>query len=245
MNATMFAAVFMVAVSLLRTGALAQSSSSCTNAHVPMLELHTRELVVLLSASVPLPGGGSKTVPTTGDGTSAGNSAKQSFPVVFFMAASSFVSIERVRRSFDNSASCPDCLSDMESTIHALRDCKEAREGGPVDVQDGPVDGAVHSNTDMGSIGGLARDNNGNWIIGFYQSLGTATALNTELWTIYTGLQLAKDKGLKHVLIQSDCMEAVTAIYETIASSSSNSLCSSYRKTTPRKLGHRNKMDST
>ncbi|KAK8583174.1 hypothetical protein V6N13_021886 [Hibiscus sabdariffa] len=89
----MFAAVFMVAVSLLRTGALAQSSSSCTNAHVPMLELHTRELVVLLSASVPLPGGGSKTVPTTGDGTSAGNSAKQSFPVVFFMAASSFVSI--------------------------------------------------------------------------------------------------------------------------------------------------------
>ncbi|KAL4339702.1 hypothetical protein GQ457_08G021230 [Hibiscus cannabinus] len=36
-------------------------------------------------------GGGSKTVPTTGDGTSAGNSAKQSFPVVFFMAASSFV----------------------------------------------------------------------------------------------------------------------------------------------------------
>ncbi|KAK8980954.1 hypothetical protein V6N11_059645 [Hibiscus sabdariffa] len=28
------------------------------------------------------------------------------------------------------------------------------------------VDGAVHFNTSMGSIGGLARDSNGNWIIG-------------------------------------------------------------------------------
>ncbi|KAK8650720.1 hypothetical protein V6N13_140347 [Hibiscus sabdariffa] len=36
MNATIFAAVFMVAVSLFRTGALAQLSSSCTNALVSM-----------------------------------------------------------------------------------------------------------------------------------------------------------------------------------------------------------------
>ncbi|KAK8555205.1 hypothetical protein V6N12_009358 [Hibiscus sabdariffa] len=35
---------------------------------------------------------------------------------------------ERFRRSFGRSASCPRCSSDMESTIHALRDCKEAKE---------------------------------------------------------------------------------------------------------------------
>ncbi|KAK8670961.1 hypothetical protein V6N13_037573 [Hibiscus sabdariffa] len=105
------------------------------------------------------------------------------------------------------SASCPRCLSDMESTIHALHDCKEAKEipysvaqrsltwaryyadcstptpprqtqranrtGWPCTCSGWTsinVDGAVHSNTSMVSIGGLARNNNGNWIMGFYQS---------------------------------------------------------------------------
>ncbi|KAK9020220.1 hypothetical protein V6N11_054710 [Hibiscus sabdariffa] len=114
---------------------------------------------------------------------------------------------ERVCCSFGSSASCPRCLSDMESTIHALHDCKEAKEipysvaqrsltwaryyadcstptpprqtqranrtGWPCTCSGWTsinVDGAVHSNTSMVSIGGLARNNNGNWIMGFYQS---------------------------------------------------------------------------
>ncbi|KAK8583314.1 hypothetical protein V6N13_022021 [Hibiscus sabdariffa] len=40
---------------------------------------------------------------------------------------------------------------------------------------------ASYMNFGMGSVEDLARDNNGNWIIEFYQSLGTAKALNTKL----------------------------------------------------------------
>ncbi|KAK9019344.1 hypothetical protein V6N11_053869 [Hibiscus sabdariffa] len=43
------------------------------------------------------------------------------------------------------------------------------------------VDGAVHLNTSMGSIGGLIRDSEGSWIMGFNRSLGLTSIFNAEL----------------------------------------------------------------
>ncbi|KAK9033942.1 hypothetical protein V6N11_050122 [Hibiscus sabdariffa] len=86
------------------------------------------------------------------------------------------------------------------------------------------VDGDVYFNTSMGSIGGLTRDSNGHWIIGFCRFTGVASAFNTVLWTINTRLQLAWDNGFQKVQIQSDCLEVVTTVQENVACSSSNSL---------------------
>ncbi|KAK8542045.1 hypothetical protein V6N12_014655 [Hibiscus sabdariffa] len=76
----------------------------------------------------------------------------------------------------------------------------------------------------MGSIGGLARDSNDHWIIGFCRSIGVASAFNIELWAIYTCLQLARDNGFQKVQIQSDCLKAVTTVQDDAASSNSNYL---------------------
>ncbi|KAK9005829.1 hypothetical protein V6N11_043249 [Hibiscus sabdariffa] len=61
-------------------------------------------------------------------------------------------------------------------------------------------------------------------LTGFYRSIGIASTFNTELWAIYTGLQLAWDNGFQKVQIQSDCLEAVTTVQDDAAGSNSNSL---------------------
>ncbi|KAK8555204.1 hypothetical protein V6N12_009357 [Hibiscus sabdariffa] len=76
----------------------------------------------------------------------------------------------------------------------------------------------------MGSIGGLARDSNGHWIIGFCRSVGVVSAFNTELWVIYIGFQLARDNGFQKVQIHSDCLKAVTTVQDDAAGSNSNPL---------------------
>ncbi|KAK8993790.1 hypothetical protein V6N11_008008 [Hibiscus sabdariffa] len=86
------------------------------------------------------------------------------------------------------------------------------------------VDGAVNLGTDIGSIRGLIRDNEGNWIMGFKQILGSTSIFNAELWTIYTGLKLAWDNSFERIILQLDCLEAVTTIHESNAEYNPNSL---------------------
>ncbi|KAE8706017.1 hypothetical protein F3Y22_tig00110410pilonHSYRG00086 [Hibiscus syriacus] len=42
-------------------------------------------------------------------------------------------------------------------------------------------DGAVHIPSSHGSIGGLIRNSNGDWIVGYYKSVGISTPLEAEL----------------------------------------------------------------
>ncbi|KAK9006339.1 hypothetical protein V6N11_035380 [Hibiscus sabdariffa] len=76
----------------------------------------------------------------------------------------------------------------------------------------------------MGSIGGLIRDIEGSWIMGFNRSLGATSIFNAELWAIYTGLQLAWNNGFEHVILQSNWLKAVTVIQENVADCNPNSL---------------------
>ncbi|KAK8996274.1 hypothetical protein V6N11_076514 [Hibiscus sabdariffa] len=86
------------------------------------------------------------------------------------------------------------------------------------------VDGAVNLSTEIGSIGGLIRDNEGNWIMGFKQILGSTSIFNAELWAIYTGLKLAWDNSFERIILQSDCLKAATTIHESNAEYNPNSL---------------------
>ncbi|KAK9025445.1 hypothetical protein V6N11_038312 [Hibiscus sabdariffa] len=76
------------------------------------------------------------------------------------------------------------------------------------------VDRSVSSSSGCASIGGLLRDHLGNWIFGFTKSIGKSNILQTELWAIYIGLQLAWSHGAEVLQIQSDSKQAIQLIQD-------------------------------
>ena len=84
-----------------------------------------------------------------------------------------------------------------------------------------PPTGRIKINTDgsvvdhgWASFGGLARDDQGRWLEGLCGRIGYASPLKAELWGIKRGLKLAKDRGWKKVIIETDC-EAARELIET------------------------------
>src|SRR3954462_1387178 len=57
------------------------------------------------------------------------------------------------------------------------------------------IDGASKGNPGDAGIGGLFRNSNGDFIIGFASYLGTTTSIMVEAKAIYFGLHLAKEKN--------------------------------------------------
>ncbi|MBA0871855.1 hypothetical protein Goshw_000613 [Gossypium schwendimanii] len=53
-------------------------------------------------------------------------------------------------------------------------------------------------------LGGLLRDHNGNWIVGFTRYLGNCEVIDSELWGILDGLRIALDRGYQKVIIRTD-----------------------------------------
>ncbi|KAK9035664.1 hypothetical protein V6N11_077698 [Hibiscus sabdariffa] len=86
------------------------------------------------------------------------------------------------------------------------------------------VDGTVLPSTNMGSAGGLVRDTDGRWLLGFYKFMGIISPLCVELWAIYVGLRVAWDNGFEYVQVQSDCLEAVKLLLDHNRDCSSLSL---------------------
>ncbi|MBA0869166.1 hypothetical protein Goshw_023997 [Gossypium schwendimanii] len=64
------------------------------------------------------------------------------------------------------------------------------------------------------TVRGLVSDQNGSWIIGFSIFLENYTVMEAELWGILDRLKLILDRGFERVLIQTDNLEATTAIQE-------------------------------
>ncbi|KAE8673137.1 hypothetical protein F3Y22_tig00111810pilonHSYRG00091 [Hibiscus syriacus] len=54
------------------------------------------------------------------------------------------------------------------------------------------TDGAVATLDGRGSIGGVIRNSNGEWITGFTKNIGTTLILHAELWSIYEGCWVKK-----------------------------------------------------
>lgn len=79
------------------------------------------------------------------------------------------------------------------------------------------VDRAVSKFKDWVVVGGVVRDSNGGWIIGFQKFVGRTLALNAELWAILHGLQ----RGFDKLVIEIDCKAAISLINERARGSSS------------------------
>lgn len=71
------------------------------------------------------------------------------------------------------------------------------------------VDGSSLGNPGQAGFGGLIRDHNGSWILGFSGYIGIVDSVEAELKGIESGLRLAWDCGYRDVSCRSDCWKAI------------------------------------
>ncbi|KAK9021315.1 hypothetical protein V6N11_011310 [Hibiscus sabdariffa] len=62
------------------------------------------------------------------------------------------------------------------------------------------------------SAGGLIRDESGRWIVGYNLNLGICNCLAADLWALYQGMKLTRDRGYKKVQVESDSAAAVVSL---------------------------------
>jgi ribonuclease HI len=60
--------------------------------------------------------------------------------------------------------------------------------------------------------GSVIRVTNGKFVLGFSRNLGTCFITFIELWAIYRGLQLAKNRGSPKIWIESDSLSVINLI---------------------------------
>ncbi|KAL4369386.1 hypothetical protein GQ457_05G024870 [Hibiscus cannabinus] len=75
------------------------------------------------------------------------------------------------------------------------------------------VDGVVSLTTGKAMIGGLLRDNAGNFLFGFSKFIGCANSLHAELWSLHVGLQLAWDYEIEFLQVQTDCKHVIQLLH--------------------------------
>ncbi|KAH1072108.1 hypothetical protein J1N35_024436 [Gossypium stocksii] len=86
------------------------------------------------------------------------------------------------------------------------------------------MDGSVRNADRLATAGGLLRDHNGTWIVGFTRYLGNCKVVNSELWGILNGLQIVLDCGFQKVFIRTDNLEVVNLIHKGVRVGSNSAL---------------------
>lgn len=66
------------------------------------------------------------------------------------------------------------------------------------------TDEALNGYENYFTTGGVFCDSHGNWIAGFYQSIGRCPILTAELWTIYHSLRVTRRRVYSKVILKSD-----------------------------------------
>ena len=66
------------------------------------------------------------------------------------------------------------------------------------------TDGASLGNPGKAGGGGLIRNSQGNWIKGFFRSIGFTTSVMAELWALRDGLYLAIQLGINFLEVELD-----------------------------------------
>ncbi|XP_075104621.1 uncharacterized protein LOC142178786 [Nicotiana tabacum] len=66
------------------------------------------------------------------------------------------------------------------------------------------IDGSCSPIRNNYGIGGVFRNHQGNWIIGFVGSVKEGTSVQIELFALLKGLQIAVQKYLKPIIIETD-----------------------------------------
>nr|GEY44318.1 ribonuclease H protein [Tanacetum cinerariifolium] len=69
------------------------------------------------------------------------------------------------------------------------------------------TDESSKGNPGPSSFGGLIRDGKGRWICGYMGKIKgkTCTAIEAELWSVYKGLCLIKEKNMSNLFIETHC----------------------------------------
>ncbi|KAK5811464.1 hypothetical protein PVK06_026799 [Gossypium arboreum] len=86
------------------------------------------------------------------------------------------------------------------------------------------TDGSVRQDEGLTAVGGLVRDQNDRWIMGFNKYLGNCIGTEAGLWGILDGLKLILDRRFERILIETDSLETVNAIHESAFRISSSTL---------------------
>ena len=66
------------------------------------------------------------------------------------------------------------------------------------------TDGFAVGNVGIAGGGGLIRNENGDWIIGFARSLGITSGVMVELWALKDGLTLASQLRIADICVELD-----------------------------------------
>ena len=81
-------------------------------------------------------------------------------------------------------------------------------------------DGSVASTVGPAGGGGLVRDENGEWVMGFARRIGNASNYLVELWALRDGLQLCLQIHAQTVVIELDVKAIVDAFNSPTVSNS-------------------------
>ncbi|KAI8570479.1 hypothetical protein RHMOL_Rhmol01G0037200 [Rhododendron molle] len=76
------------------------------------------------------------------------------------------------------------------------------------------TDGCWYESNGIGGFGGLFRSHAGDWIMGYHGRRSFNSSLEAELWSIYKGLGVIRDRKLENVKIESDSLVAVDLVTE-------------------------------
>lgn len=72
-------------------------------------------------------------------------------------------------------------------------------------------DGGV-SDDGKADCGGVIRNEEGEWIVGYTHKPQTSDCLQAEAWGLLRGLELGWQKGIKHLEVESDSKELIQLI---------------------------------
>ncbi|MBA0753031.1 hypothetical protein Gogos_021731, partial [Gossypium gossypioides] len=84
--------------------------------------------------------------------------------------------------------------------------------------------GAVKVDLEDVAVGGVIRDDQGRWILGFNKRLGQYFVFNAGLWGIIDGLLLLKNRPCDKLLIRTNSTEVLQAIHEASSLTSFSAL---------------------
>ena len=74
------------------------------------------------------------------------------------------------------------------------------------------TDGSVDVASGTAEGGGLIRDDQGNWIMGFTRKIGKANNFLVETWALRDGLLLCNQLNLNAVMVELDAKALVDAL---------------------------------
>jgi ribonuclease HI len=74
------------------------------------------------------------------------------------------------------------------------------------------VDGSHKKSSGISTCGGLIRDSNGKCIRGFYNRLGSCSAVWAELWALRIGIEMANQLNIKNVIFEMDSLVVVNMV---------------------------------